>query len=98
LLDGGIVQGRVFGRTLAHATIERQAWPWRQGPLQFGWAFFIDSAKPWDTGRAGRIPWQVDGGTGLRMRSLGMKGQLRIDVARGFTDGNLAGSIAWQNP
>jgi hypothetical protein len=40
----------------------------------------------------------VDGGVGLRLRSLGLTGLLRIDVARGFADGNLAGSIAWQIP
>jgi hypothetical protein len=98
LLDGGIVQGRAFGRTLVHGTIERQAWPWRLGPLRLGWALFFDGAKPLDTGRAGRVPWQVDGGTGFRLRSLGMKGQLRIDVARGFEDGNSAVSIGWLIP
>jgi hypothetical protein len=96
LLNGGVVQGRVFGRTLVHGTIERQSWPWELGPLRLGWALFIDGAKPWDTGRTGRVPWQVDGGTGLRLRSLGLKGQLRIDAARGFEDGNSAVSLAWQ--
>jgi hypothetical protein len=95
LLNGGVVQGRVFGRTLVHGTIEKQAWPWKLGPLRLGWALFVDGAKPWDTGRGGRIPWQVDGGTGLRLGGLGMKGQLRIDAARGFEDGNAAVSIGW---
>jgi len=98
LLDGGVVRGRVFGRTLVHGTIERQAWPWKLGPMRLGWAFFVDGAKSWDPGRAGRIPWQVDGGMGLRLRGLGMKGQLRIDAARGFEDGNSAVSIGWQVP
>jgi hypothetical protein len=98
LLDEGIITGRVFGRTLAHATLERQAWPWRQGPLRLGWAIFVDCARAWDTGPFGQAPWQVDGGGGLRLRSLGLTGQFRIDVARGFADGNLAGSIAWQIP
>ena len=95
---GASCEGRVFGRTLVHGTIERQAWPWTLGPLRLGWALFVDGAKPWDTGRAGRIPWQVDGGTGLRLRGLGMKGQLRIDAARGFEDGNSAVSVGWQIP
>jgi hypothetical protein len=98
LLNEGVVQGRVFGRTLVHGTIEWQTWPWNLGPLRLGWALFVDGAKPWDTGRAGRIPWQVDGGTGLRLRSLGMKGQLRIDAACGFEDGNSALSVGWQIP
>jgi hypothetical protein len=96
LLDGGIVRGRVFGRTLAHATIERQSWPWRQGPLEIGWALFIDGAKPWGTGRPGQVAWNVDGGAGLRARVPGMKSYLRIDVAKGLADGALAGSIAWR--
>lgn len=98
LLDAGVIQGRVFGRTLVHGTIERQAWPWKPGPLRLGWALFVDAAKPWDTGRTSRVPWQVDGGMGLRLRSLGMKGTLRIDAARGFEDGNSAVSVGWQVP
>lgn len=98
LLDKGVIRGQVFGRSLAQATIERQAWPWRQGPVQIGWAVFIDSARPWHTGRVGEVRWQVDGGAGLRLCSPGMAGQLRLDVARGLSDGNVAGSIAWQLP
>jgi hypothetical protein len=98
LLDEGVIAGRVFGRALAQATLERQAWPWGSGPLQIGWAVFVDCARAWDTGQGFQAPWQVDGGGGLRLRSLGSAGQLRIDVARGFTDGNLAGSVAWQIP
>ncbi|MFH1277563.1 MAG: hypothetical protein ABIK65_04205 [Candidatus Eisenbacteria bacterium] len=66
------------------------------GPLQVGWALFVDGAKPWDMGRAGRVPWQVDGGTGLRLRGPGMKGQVRIDAARGFDDGSSVLSVAWE--
>jgi hypothetical protein len=98
LLQGGVVEGRVFGRSLAHGTIERQAWPWRLGPLQFGWALFLDGAKPWEMGNAGSVPWQVDAGAGLRLRGLGTRGQFRLDAARGFEDGNSAVSIAWQIP
>lgn len=96
LLNGGVIQSRFFGRTLAHGTIERQAWPWQWGPLQLGWALFVDGAKPWNTGRTDRVPAQLDGGMGLRLRVLGMKGQLRIDAARGFDDGNSAISVGWE--
>ncbi len=98
LLAGGVIEGRVFGRTLAHATIERQAWFRQPGAVQFGWILFVDGARPWDTGRAGRVPWQVDGGAGLRLKGLGVAGQLRIDAARGFADGNSAVSVGWQIP
>lgn len=98
LLHGGVIQGRVFGRTLVYGTIERQAWPWTLGPLQLGWVLFVDVARPWDTGRTGQVPGQVDGGAGLRLKALGMKGQLRIDGAHGVVDGNSAVSIGWQIP
>ena len=101
LLDGGIITGRVFGRTLAHGTIERQSWPWTVGPMRLGWALFLDAAKARDPGRAesrSQTPWQVDGGMGLRLRGLGRKGELRIDAAHGFEDGNSAVSVGWQTP
>jgi hypothetical protein len=98
LLNGGVVEGRVFGRTLVHATIEQQAWPWKLGFLQLGWALFVDGAESWASGQADRIAWQVDGGAGLRVRGLGIKGQLRIDAARGLRDGDSAISIGWQIP
>ncbi len=98
LLDGGVVRGRAFGRALVHGTLEKQAWPWTLGPLRLGWALFIDGARAGETARSGANPWQVDGGAGLRLRSLGMKGQLRIDAARGLTDGASAVSIDWQVP
>jgi hypothetical protein len=96
LLDGGVLQRRVFGRMLLNGMIERQMWGLHLGPLQFGWAVFLDGAKPWDTGRIGDVPWQMDGGTGLRVRGPGIKGQLRIDAARGFEDGSAAISIGWR--
>ena len=98
LLAGGVIDGVVFGRRLIHGTIERQAWPWTLGPLRLGWALFVDGARAWDAGRADRVPWQADGGAGLRMQPLGMKGQLRIDGAVGLMDGNTAVSLGWQMP
>ena len=96
LLDAGVIAGPVFGRTVLHGTIERQAWPWTLGPLRVGCAVFVDGAKPWDTGPASRSPLQLDGGAGLRLRALGAKGEFRLDAAHGFADGNSAVSVAWQ--
>ncbi len=98
LLVGGGIDGPMFGRRLVHGTIERQIWPWMLGPLELGWAFFVDGARAWETGRADRVPWQADGGAGLRLRRLGMKGQLRIDAALGMVDGSSAISLGWQLP
>jgi len=67
------------------------------GPLDFG-QLFVDGARAWETGRAERVPWLADGGAGLRLRRLGMKGQLRIDAALGLVDGNRAVSLGWQIP
>ncbi|MFN2370619.1 MAG: C39 family peptidase [Candidatus Krumholzibacteriia bacterium] len=96
LLDGGVITGSVFGRSLAHATVERQAWPWRQGLLQAGWAVFLDGARAGEPGSQGSAPWQVDGGAGLRLRGLGTQDLFRLDLARGFRDGDLAVSAAWR--
>lgn len=96
LLDGGVVQGAMFGRTLLHGTVERQAWRWTVGPVQLGEALFLDGARAWGTGRPGGSRWQLDGGGGLRLRGLGQSGQFRIDVARGLVDGKFAASVAWQ--
>jgi hypothetical protein len=98
LLNGGVIQGRAFGRTLVHGTVEKQMWPWTFGPLRLGWALFVDGARPWGTGGNGRTPWQLDVGTGIRLRGLGMKGRIRIDAARGLVDGESAVSIGWQIP
>lgn len=96
LLDGGILNGRVFGRTLVHGGLERQSWPWILGPVRLGLAAFLDGAKPWDTLSTEGVPWQVDGGVGLRLAGMGRRGQLRIDIARGFTDGESAVSVGWE--
>ncbi len=96
LLNRGIIEGPMFGRTLVHGTIERQEWTWKLGPLRAGWAFFVDGARPWDTGTTARSSWLVDGGTGLRLRGLGQIGQVRIDAAHGLIDGRSALSAAWE--
>ena len=96
LLRDGVLDGRVFGRRLGHASLEHQWWPWRFGPLRCGWAVFIDAAGAGLTGRDQPYQWQADGGAGLRVRLPGRAGFWRIDVAHGFVDGELAVSIAQQ--
>ena len=98
LLEGGVVRGKVFGRTLAHTSLETEIRRWHRGPLELGWAVFADAAKAWDTGGAGLVLWQVDGGTGLRVRFLGLKGQFRLDLAHGLSDGKEAVSVGWLVP
>ncbi len=93
LLRDGIIAGHSFGRTLLHGTIGRQAWSWTLGPLALRWALFTDAARPWSVGGA---RWQVDAGTGLRLRAPGSRGELRIDAAHGARDGRSALSVGWQ--
>jgi hypothetical protein len=95
LLDEGILDGRAFGRTLVHGGLERQGWAWTVNPLRLGWALFVDAARPWDGLGPDPVPLQVDGGVGLRVAGMGTRGQFRLDLARGFEDGKVALSIAW---
>jgi hypothetical protein len=97
LLEGGVVAGPAFGRTLVHGGLERQVWAWTVMPLRLGWILFVDTAKPWDTSQSAHVPWQVDGGAGLRLAGLGTRGRFRLDVAHGFEDGKSAVSIGWEN-
>ena len=97
LLDGGVLNGRAFGRTLVHGGLERQGWMLTAKPLRLGWAAFIDGARPWDSLAPARVPWQVDGGVGIRLAGMGTMGRFRVDLARGFEDGRVALSIGWDS-
>lgn len=97
LLDDGRIDGRVFGRTLAHATVEVQHWFDRPQLLRVGAAAFLDAAharsRPgWSTGSG----TQADVGLGLRIKVPGRSGAFRLDYAHGMVDGARALSIGWQ--
>jgi predicted double-glycine peptidase len=97
LLNGGRIDGPVFGRTLVHATVELQHWLERPTLVRLGGAAFADVAaaghRPvFATGR----PSQVDAGVGVRIRVPGRSGTFRIDYARGVRDGARAWVVGWQ--
>lgn len=96
LLQDGVVTGPVFGRRLAHLTVERRQWAWRAGPLRCGWALFVDAAGAAQGARDVDGAWQVDAGAGLRVGLPGLGGCWRLDVAHGLVDGETAVSIAQQ--
>jgi hypothetical protein len=96
LLDNGVVAGRAFGRTLVHTGLERQAWTCTVKSLRLGWSLFVDGARPWDSLRSARVPWQVDGGAGIRLAGLGTRGEFRITAAHGLEDGRSALSVGWE--
>jgi hypothetical protein len=96
LLDDGVMAGRAFGRTLVHTGIERQAWMSTLKSLRLGWILFVDGARPWNSLQSARVPWQLDGGAGIRLAGLGARGEFRITAAHGFEDGESALSLGWE--
>jgi hypothetical protein len=95
LLDDGVVRDGVFGRTLAHGSVEWRHWMqpglriWRIAP-----AAFADVARAWRTTEEFDSRPHVDVGVGLRLHVPG-GGALRVDVARGLRDGEMAVSAGW---
>jgi hypothetical protein len=94
LLEDGHITGDVFGRRVAHASLEARRWV---RPLlkvvRFAPAAFIDGAHA-GRRRAPGSAWHMDAGVGLRIAFSG-SGILRVDVARGLRDGSTAFSIGW---
>jgi hypothetical protein len=98
LLEDGVIPTSSLGRLLLNATLEFER-PMVVRPLaQLHWAVFADAAKISRTHAAGTAPFQVDLGAGLRVRMPGAPGTLRVDVARGLRDGQVAVSLGWQPP
>lgn len=95
LLDGGVLDGRVFGRTLAHAGAEWRRWtPAKVKPLRVAPAVFVDVARAWRGGTRLDERWHMDVGGGLRVHVPGA-GVVRVDLARGLRDGRTALSVGW---
>jgi hypothetical protein len=96
LLEDGIISGGVFGRRLAHGSVEAQRWrSTGKWPLRIAPAVFLDVARA-TRGLAGsEARTQVDAGAGVRVSLFGM-GILRVDVGHGLRDGRTALSIGWE--
>lgn len=82
-----------MARVFAHESTEVQRW-WRAGPFRTGIATFVDTGL---TARrlSGSSITDVDVGIGLRGAYPGRAGALRLDIARGVRDGNLAISAVY---
>ena len=93
---GGVLTGPVFGRDVAHGSIE-YARPVRRtlmGNLSI--AGFVDAARAWRRlDGLDRSPLYVDAGVGLRLHAPGLAGTIRIDVAHGLRGGGTALSANW---
>jgi hypothetical protein len=96
LLVDGVVAGRAFGRTLFHTGLERQSWACAVRSLRLGWILYIDGAKAWDPLLSARVPFQVDGGAGVRIAGWGTRGEFRVTAGHGFEDGRSALSVSWE--
>ena len=97
LLHDGRIDGPVFGRRLAHGTVEVQHWFPEPSLLRIGAAVFSDAAiaSQREAFAVGR-PFQWDAGAGLRVRVPGRAGLFRVDYAHGLRDGADAWMVAWQ--
>ena len=96
LLVDGVVAGRAFGRTLFHTGLERQSWVCAVRSLRLGWILYIDGAKAWDPLLSAGVPFQVDGGAGVRIAGWGTRGEFRVTAGHGFEDGRSALSVSWE--
>ncbi|MDX1568416.1 MAG: hypothetical protein R3223_11490, partial [Longimicrobiales bacterium] len=99
LLDGGVIAGEGFGRTLVNAGAEARWWGGGWSGLTLAPAVFVD------VGRAGRrmvdrptSALLVDAGVGLRVTVPGRGGAARVDLARGVTDGGWVLQVGWEAP
>jgi hypothetical protein len=93
LLDGGVVVGKGFARQLTHGGLETQVWPWPHSLVSLGFAAFVDAVRPGSPFERTSAASQADFGTGLRLQLPAQNELLRLDIARGARDGQVAFSI-----
>jgi hypothetical protein len=99
LLLNGVIDGGVFGRTLAHGGLELETRPFTQGLARMSGALFADMARAGHgLAQPAERRAQIDVGFGLRVRVAGQAQGMRIDVAHGLLDGRRAVSAGWQLP
>jgi hypothetical protein len=95
LLRDGVIDGGIFGRTLAHGGVELHTRSLRRGWARIGVAVFGDVARAWHGLSGSMTRTHVDAGFGLRVGLPGHARTLRIDVAQGLRDGQKAISASW---
>ena len=87
LLDDGVINGAAFGRHVQSMTLEAQRWFDRWQIPRFGLAVFADTAHATNRlGDAAGRSFQVDVGSGIRVRLPGSDRTLRVDYAHGLCD------------
>jgi hypothetical protein len=87
LLDDGVIAGAAFGRQVQSVTLEAQRWFDRWQIPRLGFAIFGDAAHAANRlGDATGRPFQVDVGSGIRIRLPGSDRTFRFDYAHGLRD------------
>ena len=96
LLDHGVLAGPVFGRRVAHVSLEYARPVARIRMAAISIAGFVDAAQ---AGRRLRgldtSALYVDAGIGVRAHAPGVGGAIRIDMAHGLRGGGTALSVGW---
>ena len=95
MLDDGVTVEGSIGRRVAQASVEGRRRVARLGLLHLDAAAFVDAAFIHATDAA--TTRQIDAGVGVRVRIPG-EGTVRVDVARGLSDGAHALSVGWELP
>ena len=88
--------GPVFGRDVAHGSLEyaRPVGHTLAGGLSI--AGFVDAARAWHRlNGLDTSPLYVDAGVGVRVHAPGPGGAIRIDVAHGLRGGGTTLSAGW---
>ena len=95
LLDDGRLQLERAGRGLANVSLEAQRWWQANTIVRVGGAVFSDLSHI--ARRATGGSWNgVDVGVGARVAVTGMPGVVRVDLAKGLSDGLTALSVVYQ--
>jgi hypothetical protein len=95
LLRDGVIADGVFGRSLVHGGAEWRRWQPRSARIvRLAPAVFLDIARAWHPPPFADRRWHADIGVGVRVATP-MPGSLRIDLARGLRDGEMALSFGW---
>ena len=96
LIEDAAIPGSRLGRALAHTTLEFQQAVANHPLVRIRWAAFVDAARQGSLLIAGAPKLHIDLGAGVRLTVPGAPGTLRVDVARGLRDGQMALSAGWQ--
>jgi predicted double-glycine peptidase len=99
VLTDDVLIGEVFGRRLAFSSVEYERPVWSSPYGAVGVAGFVDSAKAWQRIDAHTpSPLHTDVGAGVRLKTGGAGGTVRLDFGYGLRDGKMKLSAGYVMP